>query len=156
FQCNGAILQTCDPAVGYVDTQTCGSPALCNAGSGICDSPSCTMGTYRCLGKDVQVCSDGANWATTLACASNQVCDPAGTGSCASPTQMSAGGSTTCARMSNGNAMCWGSGAYGQLGNKTTGSDSAVPVKVLVSDGSPLADVVYVAVGANHACALIS
>lgn len=62
---------------------------------------------------------------------------------------VSAGSSHTCALMSSGNVMCWGSNAYGQLGDKTN-TDHSTPVQVTnLSD-----DFIAVVSGFFHTCAL--
>lgn len=58
-----------------------------------------------------------------------------------------------CGLGSNGKAYCWGSNAYGQLGNNTT-TDSNIPVQVL--QGAVPGNVTFtsVSLGFYHACAL--
>jgi alpha-tubulin suppressor-like RCC1 family protein len=60
-------------------------------------------------------------------------------------------GAHNCARMTSGTLECWGANDYGELGNATLGS-SPIPVAVV---GLP-ADVVTLALGADHSCALLS
>jgi len=63
-------------------------------------------------------------------------------------TKVSAGYSHTCALLATGGIVCWGQGAYNQLGN---GSTDASDVPVVVSG---LSDAVDVAAGAYHTCAV--
>jgi len=64
---------------------------------------------------------------------------------------LAVGGSHACALSSAGGVMCWGENVGGQLGNGTnTNSETATPVKGLRSG------VTAIAVGMNHACALLS
>jgi alpha-tubulin suppressor-like RCC1 family protein len=68
--------------------------------------------------------------------------------------QISAGGST-CAALVDGTLRCWGSNAYGELGNGNTepvGDDEAPGSVAAVTLG---AKVEHVAVGASHTCALL-
>jgi len=73
--------------------------------------------------------------------------------------QISAGGYTTCAIVQGGDALCWGSDEFGQLGKDSSTSItscsgipcSKVPVRVQMSAGSPL---VSISVGRSHACAV--
>lgn len=64
---------------------------------------------------------------------------------------VSAGQNFTCATRSNGALACWGTNAMGQLGDNTTVTPRLTPTTVLNS-----VDVVSVAAGNNHACALQS
>jgi alpha-tubulin suppressor-like RCC1 family protein len=58
-------------------------------------------------------------------------------------TQIAAGGSHTCALLTDGSVWCWGAGGKGQLGDGST-SDSATPVAV-----TGLASAVQIAAGGN-------
>jgi alpha-tubulin suppressor-like RCC1 family protein len=45
-------------------------------------------------------------------------------------TAVTAGGTHTCARLSDGHVKCWGNNAFAQLGNRTAGRLSPIPVEV--------------------------
>lgn len=66
------------------------------------------------------------------------------------------GGSHACALPGDGSVRCWGGNFWGQLGDGTT-SDSDIPVAVIDAEGSvsPLVDVVAVAAGSTHTCAVL-
>lgn len=99
----------------------------------------------------------------------------------AGATQLSAGGRRlpeaggpevghTCARLNDGTAQCWGENADGQLGNNSATTGFTTPQTVLYDadplppdpgppvndhlDLQPLPDVVQVAAGGTHSCAL--
>ncbi len=63
-------------------------------------------------------------------------------------THVAAGGSHTCALMSDSSVWCWGANASGQLGNSTQ-TDSAVPVQV-----TGLTNATGLASGGTHTCAI--
>jgi alpha-tubulin suppressor-like RCC1 family protein len=64
-------------------------------------------------------------------------------------TQVSAGGSHTCAILEDKSIKCWGYGSYGQLGDGST-ADSPIPVSV-----SGITNATQVAAGGMHTCALL-
>jgi alpha-tubulin suppressor-like RCC1 family protein len=68
-------------------------------------------------------------------------------------TLLRAGGDTTCAVIAGGAVVCWGDGAFGQLGDGTAadGHLSAVPVPV-----SGLMGVVDLGVSGENACAALT
>jgi alpha-tubulin suppressor-like RCC1 family protein len=69
-------------------------------------------------------------------------------------TQISAGGSHTCAVLDDGTARCWGLNTSGQLGNDSVVS-SSVPVTVTTGAGTALLGVAQISAGTNHTCAVI-
>jgi alpha-tubulin suppressor-like RCC1 family protein len=79
-----------------------------------------------------------------------------GSGQLTGVTQITAGGTHSCARLSNGEAKCWGGNNAFQLGNGTT-TPSEQPVTVLNQAGNaPLTGIRQIAAGANHTCALLT
>ena len=75
----------------------------------------------------------------------------------ANVSQISSGGSHTCALTSTGGVKCWGNGREGQLGNDGITNKDA-PVDVVDGDGSstPLASISQISSGSEHTCALTS
>jgi len=72
---------------------------------------------------------------------------------------LSTGGTTTCAVLDNGSAMCWGNNFYGQLGDSQSGGnqynfdstiDSSIPVHVLLDP-----PVKAISAGDSHTCAVL-
>jgi alpha-tubulin suppressor-like RCC1 family protein len=67
-----------------------------------------------------------------------------------------AGGETTCARLTNGQARCWGKGTQGQLGNNDD-TDRSRPAVVRAPAGSDvLRNVTQIAVAVDHTCFRLS
>ena len=62
------------------------------------------------------------------------------------------GANHACALMTAGTVQCWGSSSVGQVGNGTSGANVLAPSSVSGLTGS----VLDLAVGANHACAVIA
>jgi alpha-tubulin suppressor-like RCC1 family protein len=81
-----------------------------------------------------------------------------GTGPLANVTQLAGGFGHFCARLTSGQAVCWGNNEYRQLGDGTNTS-RARPVRVkgvLGSGQSVLTNVTQIAVGATHSCFRLS
>jgi alpha-tubulin suppressor-like RCC1 family protein len=77
---------------------------------------------------------------------------PDGAGPLTTVTQLSTGSLHACARLTNGQARCWGSGAEGQLGDGL-GAASDLPVVVELPGGGALTGVTQVATGRyDHTC----
>ena len=69
--------------------------------------------------------------------------------------QVTAGDHHTCAVKDNGAVFCWGKGENGRLGhNKTSGSKSKVPVRVVTSSDGVFNNVKQISAGGRHTCAL--
>ncbi len=69
-----------------------------------------------------------------------------------------AGGFHTCALLNTGAVKCWGDNSEGQLGDNDLPNDKATPIDVHTSnvDPSPLSEVVDIATGYVHTCALLN
>lgn len=79
-----------------------------------------------------------------------------GIGSSGAVTAISSGASHSCALSSSGTVFCWGSNAYGQLGD-TTVLQRNTPVAVVGVGGSGyLSDIVNITAGSNQTCAVSS
>jgi alpha-tubulin suppressor-like RCC1 family protein len=80
-----------------------------------------------------------------------------GTGPLTGVTQLSTGSATTCARMSDNTARCWGGDVDGILGNAGAENASVLPVRVrAVSGAGFLTGVKNISVGSFHACATVT
>ncbi len=66
-------------------------------------------------------------------------------------TAVAVGDSHACAILANGTVECWGDNYYGELGTDTSTTNSETPIVV-----AGLSNVVAIAAGAVHTCALIS
>src|SRR5207344_608364 len=78
--CAGAVLQHCNATfTGWVDEETCATPALCNEAAGQCDAKTCDAGEIQCTGAKLEQCNMNQTGFNLLAtCASPQLCDEAG------------------------------------------------------------------------------
>jgi alpha-tubulin suppressor-like RCC1 family protein len=76
----------------------------------------------------------------------------AGGGVLAGVTAISADGSHSCARTSDGAAWCWGFNFYGRLGDGTTRNRTRA-VQVTKAGGGALPGVTAVSAGGQHSCA---
>jgi alpha-tubulin suppressor-like RCC1 family protein len=80
--------------------------------------------------------------------------DPTDTGPLTGVTQVGAGGHLTCARLSNGQARCWGDNGVGELGIGVTGGVLLLPAVVGNPEGTgPLTSVTSVSAGDEFTCA---
>jgi alpha-tubulin suppressor-like RCC1 family protein len=81
----------------------------------------------------------------------------ADTGPFTGATQLEAGTSHTCARLSNGQARCWGEAGSGQIGDGHDDDNQPIPEIVRApSISPPLRNVIALAAGNQHSCALLS
>ncbi len=154
--CDGVNLNgaTCD-SLGYNGgTLACGGDcrfalASCEA-TGRCGDGAIDAGFEDCDGALLggQTCAGLGNFfGGTLSCAGTCVFDE---GLCLGVTAVSAGGSHTCALLTNGTIRCWGSNSNGQLGDGTTTQRTA-PVAV-----SGITTAVEVSAGSLHTCARLA
>lgn len=111
--------------------------ATCVACNSTCNTvlrltgPTCGDGVVS----DEEACDENVEWCQA----------------CSVVPRIAAGGAHSCASLRDGTVKCWGSGAYGQLGNNGT-VDQTTPVSV-AGIGS---NVTGVAAGFGHSCAVRS
>ncbi len=105
-------------------------------------------GEVRCWGSNISgQLGDGSDANSALPVAVQAV---DGTENLRGVHAIAAGGFHTCASLSSGDALCWGSNISGQLGDGSYSSKSR-PVAV-----SGLADVSAITAGLHHTCALLA
>ncbi len=78
-----------------------------------------------------------------------------GSGPLTGVTQISSGGYHGCARLTNGQARCWGDNEHGQLGNGTV-ADHPLPSWSGGTAAAPLTGVVSIFAGAHATCARVT
>jgi hypothetical protein len=72
-------------------------------------------------------------------------------------TQISAGSTHACARIADGTVTCWGRSSYGQVGEGASSSEACVRAQASTPVTVPgLTNVVSVAAGDSHTCALLA
>jgi alpha-tubulin suppressor-like RCC1 family protein len=113
---------------------------------------SCALisGVAKCWGRNTS--GQLGNGSNTNATAMTPV-DTTGAMAGKTITGVFAGGATSCAVASTGEAYCWGEGSLGQLGNGAT-SDSTTPVAVSTAGVLSGVTLTAVAVGGAVVCAL--
>jgi alpha-tubulin suppressor-like RCC1 family protein len=145
----------------------CGNNQVCNAGT--C-ATSCDGGRSQCGSSCVDLQSDVTNCGTCgKSCEGGASCNkgvcitPCGPGfsACAEgccttsptgPRRVSGEGGHTCAVTPSGRIKCWGSNAFGALGQNSIGGVPAAPGFVVGITGGAIA----VAAGMSHVCAVVS
>lgn len=120
----------------------CASGATCNAGT--CECPS---GQSECSGQCLDL-TRSASACGDCQTTCNVLCRNSG---CLEVTQVAAGGVMTLALLDDGRVLSWGYDYYGSLGDGAGNSSGATPRLV-----SGLSNVVKVAAGNLHGCALTS
>ncbi|PKN44154.1 MAG: hypothetical protein CVU59_12395, partial [Deltaproteobacteria bacterium HGW-Deltaproteobacteria-17] len=149
--CDGANLndRNCESFEYYGGALTCGADCQFNFTSCI-EAGRCGDGilqTWReeCDGTEFggETCRSLRHWSGTAVCNGN--CQIFG---CLDVTQIAAGGSHSCALISDGTVRCWGFNSFGQLGDGTT-TNRLTPVQV-----TGLSNIKEVAVGNDHSCAI--
>lgn len=132
---SGACAATCDG----VSTTTCTFPTTtCGA------APSCSNG----IGTLAGMCSNGTCNQSMMACA-DKLC---GATACQGVAQIAAGSQFTCALITDGTVRCWGKNKNGELGLGTADTNNhPTPAPV-----PGLTNVIYLAAGDNHACAVLA
>lgn len=104
-----------------------------------------TTGTVRCWGSNVSgQIGDGTKGTARLT--------PAAVIGITNATAVTAGGSHTCALLSGGTGVCWGSNAFGQVGDGTHSTDDR-PTRVSVAG---LAAALAIDAGWQHTCAVLT
>ncbi len=117
------------------------------------DVGECVVGTQTCEGGAWGSCVGGVTPRRELCDAGpgarDENCDGVANEGCGIRA-IAAGSAHSCALRGNGEILCWGSGARGQLGNGTIGAGVGSPLPTLVSGVS---DAVELVAGYDHACA---
>ena len=67
---------------------------------------------------------------------------------------VSVGGNHACALMADGQVVCWGDNANGQLGDGGASTDQSTPVFVKKAGPTNLTSIVSISAGENHTCAV--
>jgi hypothetical protein len=138
--CAGSCMGRVDGQCTY-PTGSCGTGPTCSGDQvvdqGVCMSGSCmTSNAHPCAGDFA--CVSGSCKTTCASqsdCVSGAICSQGGI--CIRILSVSAAGSHTCARLSDGSVRCWGEDAEGELGNGLPTMKSAQPVVVLGLPGTP-------------------
>ena len=155
-----------------------GSPLECEPAHTLCGTECCNNATEVCNEEDscvegclidntvfllntenpvnpCQVCAAASTTEWTNQPAGTSCHDDGGTvcnsGECVKPPLISAGGEFTCGATWEGEAMCWGQGDKGQLGNALD-SPEPVPTNVLLTPNN----VIAISAGTDHTCAITS
>jgi alpha-tubulin suppressor-like RCC1 family protein len=148
--------------IGDNETPGSGKPADLGNGHGALEavaggSHTCALfdlGTVRCWGNGADGRLGYGNTATIGDDESPGAVGPVELGE-RSAVQLAVGESHTCALLDDGTVICWGKGAYGQLGYGNTNDigDDETPAEMAAVDlGGESA--IAIAAGANHSCAL--
>jgi alpha-tubulin suppressor-like RCC1 family protein len=110
-------------------------------------------GRVRCWGRGIR--GQLGNGGTADAESPVPVMNAAGTRALRGVKSVVGGSSHTCAVLRSGQARCWGNNSSGQLGDGSK-EDSPRPVTVKNASGTgPLQDVVAMAAGDGHSCAVL-
>jgi alpha-tubulin suppressor-like RCC1 family protein len=113
--------------------------------------PGMPWGMARCWGWNRYGQTGYGNWGET------PVTSPVGVQARLSAAGISAGGQTGCALLGSGRVACWGSNAYGAVGNGWDTGDAWTPAPVpLPSVVYGLEDATALSTGAGHSCAVVS
>ena len=148
----GAGLTACSGACANEQTNpnNCGACGTVCAGGMTCQSGTCQCptGLISCGGTCENEQTDKNNCGAcgttcNISCAA---------GACVVVSGLATGLDITCAVLSNGTVMCWGSGDNGELGNGTVPANGS-PTPVLVSG---ITTATAVAAGNQYVCALLS
>jgi alpha-tubulin suppressor-like RCC1 family protein len=100
------------------------------------------LGTTGQLGDDTNT---NRNFAVTVK-------NGSGVAPLADIAQVAAGGNTSCARLSNGQARCWGAGDQGQIGNNDDANRARPAVVRAPAGPDVLRNVSQIAVSTTHTC----
>jgi alpha-tubulin suppressor-like RCC1 family protein len=109
---------------------------------------TCATGTRTCTAGQLSSCSIQPAAQDTCTPGNDDNCNGTPNDTACKAIQIVAGGTHTCALLSDGMVRCWGEGGSGQLGNGSS-SYSAKPVLV-----SGLANVAFIAAGTSNTCAI--
>ena len=123
-----------------------------------CSDAALASGTATGASLDVTLSDLGSIGSHTLYLKQGDVCHPRGLGYklryVGEPSRVVGGIDFTCAVTNTGGVKCWGEGANGRLGNDGTADTDAPDDVDTDSSNTLLTNIVQVAPGGNHTCAL--
>lgn len=123
----------------------CPEGMIVTDGAGVEGCLPCAPGTYSST-KDATEC---------IGCSPGEVSLQAGATTC-SPAQVAAGGSHTCALLTDGNVRCWGAGASGRLGYGNTSNVGDMNTPASAGNVDVGGTVTQIATGFSHTCAVLT
>lgn len=140
---------------GVIDAPADAPMASCVADVGLGRHFSCVLATDHtvwCAGEnDLGELGGGTTGMPSLAWV--EVLDATTSAPIADATAIGIGGFHGCALRAGGAAWCWGADNAGQVGNNAT-TNAPAAVAVQKTDGTPLVNIVAIAGGSDHTCAL--
>lgn len=160
YDCAGADVCLLSAGAACQAGQECAS-GVC-AGSGVCcggSNASCWISVDVGFRQACAVSAEGLAWCwgdDAYGKLGNDAAQddhdvPVAVAGISNALDISAGGESTCARLEDGKAMCWGRDTFGQLGDDAALDNKSTPAQV-----HGLTSAVSISTGTDHTCATLS